>query len=30
MGIAPGAACYLFVFYNIQLKHYVQSRVSNL
>ena len=30
MGIAPGAAYSLFVFYDIQLKHYVQSRVSNL
>lgn len=28
MRIVPGAACYLFIFYDIQLEHYVQSRVT--
>lgn len=28
MGIAPGAACSLFIFYDIQLEHYIQSRVT--
>lgn len=28
MGIAPGAACSLFILYDIQLEHYIQSRVT--
>ncbi len=28
MGIAPGAACSLFILSDIQLEHYIQSRVS--
>lgn len=28
MGIAPGAACSLFILYDIQSEHYIQSRVA--
>lgn len=28
MGIAPGAACSLFICYDIQSEHYIQPRVA--
>ena len=28
MGIAPGADCSLFILYDIQSEHYIQSRVT--